>query len=91
MDNTLYFLQLEAIKVKCAEFECDITLDEATAKQAELKESRGELRIKTKALQAKLNKHTKRLQTMMQKKNKMKEEYLNIQKKVYFIMIISNN
>lgn len=77
---------LEVINSKCAEFECDISIDDATEKQTDLKQKKGALKTKLKANQAALNKHTKKLQTMGQKMNKLKEELLNVQKKAQEIV-----
>lgn len=89
MHTTTYFkqfiisqLQLEAIKVQCTGFESDLTLDEATAKQTDFRQKISTLRARVKAAQNKLNAHTKKLQTKAEIKNKLKEEYLNVQKKV---------
>lgn len=89
MHTTTYFkqfiisqLQLEAIKSQCTGFESELTLDEATAKQTDLRQKISTLRARVKAAQNKLNAHTKKLQTKAEAKNKLKEEYLNVQKKV---------
>ncbi|XP_046965547.1 DNA repair protein RAD50 [Vanessa cardui] len=74
--------QLEAIKAKCADFVSDISLDDATAKQSELRQKISALRASSRAAQSRLNAYNKRLQTAIDKKNKLKEELLNIQKKV---------
>lgn len=74
--------QLEGLKAQCADIDTDMTLDEATAKQTELRQSITTLRTKIKATQKKLNAHNKKLQTMGDKKNKLKEQLLNLQKKV---------
>ncbi|XP_063536306.1 DNA repair protein RAD50-like isoform X2 [Cydia strobilella] len=73
---------LEAIKAQCSGLESDLTLDEATAKQTDLRQKIGTLRARVKNAQVKLNAHAKKLQAKAEAKNKLKEEYLNIQKKV---------
>lgn len=60
----------------------DMTIEEATAKQAGIKQKITALKAKIKAAQAKLNQHDKKMRQMADKKNKIKEELLNIQKKV---------
>lgn len=72
----------ETIKAKCAELESDMTLDEAIAKQGDLKKNISTLKVNNKAAQKKLNAHNKKLQEHATKKNKLKEECLNLQKKV---------
>lgn len=74
--------QYEAIKAQCSELESDMTLEEATAKQTELKKKISDLKAKLKDTQKKLNLHNKRIQDHATKKNKLKEECLNLQKKV---------
>lgn len=74
--------QLEAVKAQCADFETDMTLDGALAKQTDLKQKISSLKTKIKTTQRKLNAHAKKLQTMAEKKNKLKEQLLNLQKKV---------
>ncbi|KAI8434975.1 hypothetical protein MSG28_003429 [Choristoneura fumiferana] len=73
---------LEAIKSQCSGFESDLTLDEATAKQTDFRQKISTLRTRVKAAQNKFNAHTKKLQAKAESKNKLKEEYLNVQKKV---------
>ncbi|CAK1580166.1 unnamed protein product [Parnassius mnemosyne] len=73
---------LEKIQAECSNMEMDINLDEATAKKNELRQQISSLRSSIKTAQTKLNQHTKKLQTMAEKKNKLKEELLNVQKKV---------
>ncbi|XP_063825503.1 DNA repair protein RAD50 [Ostrinia nubilalis] len=73
---------LEAVKAQCADFETDMTLDGALAKQTDLKQKISSLKNKIKTTQRKLNAHNKKLQTMTEKKNKLKEQLLNLQKKV---------
>ncbi|CAG9786668.1 unnamed protein product [Diatraea saccharalis] len=73
---------LEKAKSQCVELETSITLDDAMAKQADLKQKISALKTKIKSSQKKLNAHNKKLQTMADKKNKLKEQLLNLQKKV---------
>ncbi|CAB3221833.1 unnamed protein product [Arctia plantaginis] len=77
-----YTKDFEAIKAQCAELESDITLEEATAKQTELKKKISDLKAKLKETQKKLNLHNKKIQEYATRKNKLKEECLNLQKKV---------
>ncbi|XP_050682085.1 DNA repair protein RAD50 [Leptidea sinapis] len=72
----------EALKEQCTDMITDITLDEATTKQTELRQKISALRAKIKSNQQKLNLHNKRIHIMGEKKNKLKEDVLNIQKKV---------
>ncbi|XP_041979213.1 DNA repair protein RAD50 [Aricia agestis] len=72
----------EAIKEQCADFDTTMNLDDATAKQKELRQAITALRAKIKSTQTKINAHNKKLQKASEKKNKLKEELLNIQKKV---------
>lgn len=74
--------QLDKIKEQCSSFDTEMTLDEATAQQAELRTKVQTLRAKIKAAQVKLNAHNKKLQKMADAKNKLKEQMLNMQKKV---------
>ncbi|CAH0398401.1 unnamed protein product [Chilo suppressalis] len=74
--------KLEKAKAQCTVVETDMTLDDAIAKQKDLKQKISTLRSRIKSSQKKLNAHNKKLQTMADKKNKMKEQLLNIQKKV---------
>ncbi|GBP22396.1 DNA repair protein RAD50 [Eumeta japonica] len=81
----------EKIKAQCAGLEGEMTFDEATEKQSALRQKINALKLKIKSNQSKLNEHTKKLQSMMQKKNKLKEEYLNIQKKVQEVCTLQEN
>ncbi|CAH0691791.1 unnamed protein product [Spodoptera exigua] len=74
--------EFETINAQCAEVETDMTLEEATAKQAELKQKITSLKAKIKNAQKTLNAHNKKIQELGSKKNKIKEECLNLQKKV---------
>ncbi|CAH2096295.1 unnamed protein product [Euphydryas editha] len=73
---------LEAIKAKCGDFVSDMSLEDATSKQSELRRKLSALRASARAAQSRLNAHNRRLQAAADKKNKLKEEMLNIQKKV---------
>ncbi|KAJ8731456.1 hypothetical protein PYW07_004620 [Mythimna separata] len=77
--------EFDAINAQCSEVESDMTLEEATAKQAELKPKIASLKAKLKEAQKKLNAHNKKTQELRDKKNKIKEECLNLQKKVQAI------
>lgn len=77
-----HILQLDNLKALCADMESDMTLDEATAKQTDLRTKLSTLRNRVKNSQKKLNLHNKKMQTLGDKKNKIKEELLNVQKKV---------
>ncbi|XP_026734209.1 DNA repair protein RAD50 [Trichoplusia ni] len=74
--------EFETIKEQCSEVESDITLDEASTRQADLKQKISTLRAKIKEAQKKLNVHNKKVQDLSTKKNTLKEECLNLQKKV---------
>ncbi|KAF9823097.1 hypothetical protein SFRURICE_018250 [Spodoptera frugiperda] len=74
--------EFETINAQCSEVETDMTLEEATAKQAELKQTISTLKAKLKTAQKTLNAHNKKIQELGSKKNKIKEECLNLQKKV---------
>lgn len=62
--------------------EMDINIDQAMVQKNELRQQITALKSHIKTSQTKLNQHTKKLQTMGEKKNKIKEELLNVQKKV---------
>ncbi|XP_049873545.1 DNA repair protein RAD50 [Pectinophora gossypiella] len=81
----------ESAKSQCEGVEMDMTVDEATAKQAELKQKITTLKARIKATQSKLNQHSKKMRQMADKKNKIKEELLNIQKKVQEIVNLQEN
>lgn len=83
-----FILQLDTIKAQCSELESDMTLDEANAKRADLRQKISTLRTRAKATQRKLNAHNKKIQTMADKKNKLKEQLLNLQKKVLIHSIL---
>ncbi|XP_072949132.1 DNA repair protein RAD50-like [Epargyreus clarus] len=74
--------EFDTINSQCTDLISDITLEDAIAKQKELKQKISTLRARIKSANAKINSHNKRLQTMADKKNKMKEEMLNVQKKI---------
>ncbi|KAJ0176692.1 hypothetical protein K1T71_007871 [Dendrolimus kikuchii] len=74
--------KLEAIQEQCGDLDTSMSLDEATSKQSDLSQKITTLRTRIKTTQKKLNMHNKKLQSMTDKKNKIKEEVLNIQKKV---------
>ncbi|XP_068633110.1 DNA repair protein RAD50-like [Battus philenor] len=82
---------LEAIKAECSGVEVDITMDQATAQRTELKQKIASLRSQIKLSQAKLNQHTKKMQIVGDKKNKLKEEHLNVQKKVQELVTLNEN
>lgn len=82
------YLQLEAVKAQCTDIDTEMTLDEATAKQTDLRQKISTLRTRIKATQKKLNAHNKKLQSMADKKNKLKEQLLNLQKKVHLQFIV---
>ncbi|KPI94471.1 DNA repair protein RAD50 [Papilio xuthus] len=82
---------LEAIKAECSHMVIDINLDEATTKKNGLRQHITSLRSQIKQSQTKLNQHTKKLQTMAEKKNKLKEELLNVQKKVQELVNLQEN
>lgn len=75
-------MQFENIKSQCEGFDTDFNLDEGLEKQKELKQKISTLRANIKSTQSKINAYNKKLQTKADKKNKLKEELLNIQKKV---------
>lgn len=80
--KTFPISQFETIKAQCSDVESDVTLDEASTQQADLKQKISTLKAKIKEAQKKLNVHNKKVQDLSTKKNKLKEECLNLQKKV---------
>lgn len=82
----IFPFQFESLKAQCEGLDMDMTIEEATAKQAEIKQKITALKAKIKATQVKLNQHDKKMRQMADKKTKIKEELLNIQKKVGWIM-----
>ncbi|PZC79526.1 hypothetical protein B5X24_HaOG216191 [Helicoverpa armigera] len=74
--------KFEEIKAQCSTVDTDMTLEEASAKQTEIKQKIAALKAKLKEAQKKLNVHNKKMQELGVKKNKIKEECLNLQKKV---------
>ncbi|XP_026327377.1 DNA repair protein RAD50 isoform X2 [Hyposmocoma kahamanoa] len=83
--------EFESLKTQCEGLDMDMTIDEATAKQTEIKQKVTALKAKIKAAQAKLNQYDKKMRQMTDKKNKIKEELLNIQKKVQEIVNLQEN
>ncbi|KAI5644327.1 rad50 zinc hook motif domain-containing protein [Phthorimaea operculella] len=81
----------ESAKSKTEGMEMDMTVEDATARQTELKQKITTLKAKIKAARAKLNQHAKKINQMQEKKNKIKEELLNIQKKVQEIVNLQEN
>lgn len=83
--------QLDNLKSQCADVDTEMSLDEATSKQTDLRQKLSTLRTRVKTSQKKLNIYNKKLQTMTDKKNKIKEELLNVQKKVCIKLYFSYN
>ncbi|XP_063624713.1 DNA repair protein RAD50-like [Cydia splendana] len=74
--------KLDDIRSQCDNgIDTDMTLDEATSRQRDLRHETSTLRTTVRTSQKKLNSHVRKLQTKSDAKNKLKEKMLNIQKK----------
>ncbi|XP_053609977.1 DNA repair protein RAD50 [Plodia interpunctella] len=78
----------EKLKEQCAELESDMSLDDANAKRTDLRTKISALRTRVKNNQKKLNAYNKKIQSMADKKNKLKEQLLALQKKVQEIVTL---
>lgn len=74
--------ELKRLEGQCGDIDSDMTLDEATDKQMTIRQKVNLIRARIKTSQTKLNSHTRKVQSVIDKKNKLKEEHLSIQTKV---------
>ncbi|CAH0715635.1 unnamed protein product, partial [Brenthis ino] len=73
---------LETLKEQCTDFISDTSLEEATQRQTEARAQVSTLRARARAAQSRLNAHARRTHAAADKKTKVKEDLLNMQKKV---------
>ncbi|XP_038209625.1 DNA repair protein RAD50 [Zerene cesonia] len=82
---------LETIKAQCTDIITDMTLDKATTQQSSVRQRLSALRSQVKSAQTALNAHNKKLHNATEKKIKLKEEVVNIQKKVQDLVNLQEN
>ncbi|KAI8436566.1 hypothetical protein MSG28_010093 [Choristoneura fumiferana] len=81
---------LEELNSEGEAIESDVTLEDATARQRDLRHEVSALRTRVRNSQKKLNAHTRKVQLKGEAKNKLNEKLLTIQKKVQGICTLQD-